>query len=123
MATSRNKIITIAVLILVLVINGIGAILKILKFPAVVDDFSKLGVGQYTQILGIVELILLSLFLYRKTMRIGFMLLCGYFGGAMATHHSHNQMFLQPAVPLLLICLSVFLRDRTIFYPTANHTA
>ncbi|HEX4849661.1 MAG TPA: hypothetical protein VFV08_02590, partial [Puia sp.] len=64
--------------------------------------------------------ILLALLLYRNTMKIGFILMCGYFGGAMATHLSHNDGIIQPLVPLLLICLSVFLRDKTVFYSTAG---
>jgi hypothetical protein len=79
-----------------------------------------LGVGEYTQMLGISELILLGLLLYPKTMRIGFFLLCGYFGGAMATHLSHHDMFLAPAVPLFFICLNVFLRDKYLLKPSSN---
>ncbi len=119
MSTRGKNIFAIVVSAIVTLIIAIGAVLKILKLPAIIADFSKLGVAQYTQVLGISELIFLLLFLYRKTMKVGFILLCAYFGGAMATHLSHNQMFLQPAVPFLLICFSVFLRDKTIFYPAS----
>jgi hypothetical protein len=120
MAASSKKIVSITITTIMTLIIAIGAILKILKLPAIMVDFSRLGVAQYTQFLGVIELIFLALVLYRKTMKIGFILLCGYFGGAMATHLSHNQMITQPLVPLLIICLSVLLRDKTVFYPTPN---
>jgi hypothetical protein len=99
---------------------GGGAIAKILKIEKIKDDFTRLGVGEYTQMLGVAELILLFLLLYPKTMRVGFFLICCYFGGAMATHLSHQDMFLQPAVPLFFIWLHVFLRDKYLFKPPTD---
>jgi hypothetical protein len=98
-----------------------GAMAKILRIPAIQSDFDKLGVGAYTQVLGFFELFFLALLIYPKTMKWGFFLFCSYLGGAMATHLSHGEAFLQPAAPLLLIYLNVFLRDKTIFYPSSNH--
>src|SRR5215467_1715186 len=100
MSSRSKKIFTVIITTIAALMMVIGAFLKILKQRAIVADFSRLGVGQYTQLLGVFELIFLALLLYRKTMKIGFLLLCGYFGGAMATHLSHNDMILQPVVPL-----------------------
>jgi len=97
-----------------------GAIAKILKVSYIQNDFEKLGVGAYTQLLGFCELIFLALLLYPRTMNWGFFLFCSYLGGAMATHLSHGEAFLQPMAPLVLIYLNVFLRDKTIFYPRSS---
>jgi len=120
--TTKKNWGTIVISIVVSLMIAIGGILKIIKVRKIQVDFTRLGVAQYTQILGIFELICLGLLLYRKTMKVGFLLLCGYLGGAMATHLSHNDMFLQPAFLLACICLSVFLRDKTVFLPTSNPT-
>jgi hypothetical protein len=99
---------------------GGGAIAKVLKVEKITNDFTRLGVGAYTQMLGVTELMILGLLLYPRTMRIGFFLSCGYFGGAMATHLSHQDMFLLPAVPLFFICLNVFLRDKLLFKTSSD---
>ena len=122
MATKQNWV-TVVMSIVVSLMIAIGAVLKIIKLRKILLDFSKLGVVQYTQILGIFELICLALLLYKKTMKVGFLLLCSYFGGAIATHLSHNEMFLQPAFLLACVTVSVFLRDKTVFYSPPNPTA
>ena len=118
-ARTKKIIITINTIIICLMVV-IGAGLKIFRVHAVVEDFNTLGVGRYTQFLGLLELLFLALLLIPKTMKLGFVLFCGYLGGAMATHFSHNDSFFQPAIPLFFICLNVFLRDRTVFYATSN---
>jgi len=97
---------------------GGSAIVKLIKQPQVVEDFAKLGVGQYLQMLGIAELIFLGLLLYPKTMVYGYLLLCAYFGGAIATQLSHGGNPFLPALPLLFITLSVALRHKMFFSST-----
>ena len=120
MTNKTKRIIIIINTVIISAMVGGGAVLKIIKMEKITNDFTRLGVGEYTQMLGISELILLGLLLYPKTMRIGFFLLCGYFGGAMATHLSHHDMFLEPAIPLFFICLNVFLRDKYLLKPSSN---
>jgi len=55
------------------------------------------------------------LFVFPKTMRIGFILLSCYFAGAMATELSHDGSILNPATPLILIWITAFLRDKSLF--------
>ena len=121
MSTRTKSIITTVSTVVVTVVLAGGAIAKILKVPYIQNDFDKLGVGAYTQLLGFTELIFLALLLYPRTMKWGFFLFCSYLGGAMATHLSHGEPFLQPVAPLLLIYLNVFLRDKSIFYPRFDH--
>ena len=120
MTNKTRKTITIINTSIVTLMLGGGAIAKIIKVEKVVEDFTKLGVGDYVQILGITELILLALLLNSKTMRYGYLLLCGYFGGAIATHISHGDNPLMPIVPLIFVTLSVVLRDRKFFSAKTN---
>jgi hypothetical protein len=120
MNAKTKKTITIINTIIVCLMLVIGAGLKIFRVPAIVEDFNTLGVGRYTQFLGLLELIFLGLLLIPKTMKLGFLLFCGYLGGAIATHLSHNDPFFQPVIPLFFICLNVFLRDKTAFYASSG---
>ena len=122
MLTRTKKTITIVSTVLVSVLLAGGGVAKILKVPAIQNDFKRLGVGQYTQLLGFCEIIFLVLLLYPKTMKWGFLLLCSYLGGAMATHLSHGEGFLQPVIPLLFIYVNVYLRDKTIFIQTPGES-
>lgn len=116
---TKRAIIIINSVIVGLMIGG-GAIAKIVKAEKITDDFAKLGVSAYTQVFGVLEIIFLILLFYPKTMRIGFILLCSYFGGAIATQLSHNGMFLLPVIPLFFIWLNVFLRDKYFFKSASN---
>lgn len=115
MTNKARKIFIIINTWIVCLMVGAGAVAKLLKLPRIVEDFSKLGVGNYLQILGIAELLFLGLLLYPKTIRFGYLLFCGYFGGAIATQLSHNGNPYLPAIPLLFITLSVILRDKLFF--------
>ena len=65
--------------------------------------------------LGLMEIAFAILFIFPKTMRIGFILLCCYFAGAMATELSHDGSMLNPGIPLTLIWITAFLRDKSLF--------
>ena len=108
---------TVVVAITAVMIIG-GAIAKLAGLATLA--LTKVGVGDYVKILGGAEIIFVLLFLYRKTFKPGFILLCCYFGGAIATQFSHHNDILPPAVPLLLVWLAAFLRDRSVFLPGSD---
>jgi len=91
------------------------ACLKLVAFGPLVAIYSKIGLQAYIQILGVSLLLFLSLFLWKPTMKIGLLLLTGYFGGAMAVELSNGTPFIAPATILTLIWVSAFLRDASIF--------
>ena len=122
MSTRTKKVITIISTVLVSALLAGGGVAKVLRVPAIQNDFERLGVGPYTQLLGFCEIMFLVLLLYSKTMKWGFLLLCSYLGGAMATHLSHGEGFLQPGIPLLFIYVNVYLRDKTIFIKTQRES-
>jgi hypothetical protein len=84
----------------------------------VVSMLGKLDMGPYIRLLGITEIGLLILFLVPKTHRIGYLLLCCYFGGAIATVVSHGGSLINPAlVPLLIVSINSLARDKQFFLP------
>src|SRR6187431_2403979 len=79
MKSKANKIIKWAPSILITLIIGAGSIMKLTAQPQLVEVFSKTGLLPYMKLLGVVELVFVSLFLWPCTLRVGFFLLTGYF--------------------------------------------
>ena len=100
---------------LVTLIIVLSATSKLASVPQLVDIFSKIGLLSYIKILGTAELLFLSIFLWRKTRKLGLLLLTGYFGGAMAVEMSHGTFFIAPATILTLIWITAYLFDEKMF--------
>jgi hypothetical protein len=82
---------------------------------------TTVGVGPYVPFLGVAEIIFAALFVIQKTRRLGFTLLCCYFGGAIATVVSHQGDFFSSALPpLILIWINMLLRDPALFFIAKN---
>jgi DoxX-like family len=98
---------------------SVSAILKFTGFPFLVQSFSEIGLAEYLKVFGCAELLLASLFLYPRTMRIGFLLLTAYLGGAIAVEISHGT-FIVPFLILTLIWIAAYLRNPAIFREKQN---
>jgi hypothetical protein len=92
----------------------ISATLKLSSFPFLVQAFAEMGLGAYLKIFGATEILLAVLFLYPRTMKIGFLLLTAYFGGAIAVEVAHGS-FIAPVVILSVIWIAAYLRRPEIF--------
>lgn len=114
-----KKIITIVVTAIASLMVVFSGVLKFSHSPQVVETLTKVGVIDYINLLGSMEIVFTALFVYPKTMKIGFILLSCYFAGAIATELSHNGPLLNPIMPLALVWIAAFLRDRSIFLPEA----
>lgn len=81
--------------------------------------FESGGLVGWQTIIGLGELVSLILFILPKTMRLGALLLCGYFGGAIMFHMSNpvleNQAFLGPAVFFVGVIAILTVRDKAFF--------
>ena len=99
-------------IIFIIVMSAAG---KLAFVPQLVNIFSKIGLLSYIKILGITELLFLSTFLWKKTRKLGLLLLTGYFGGAMAVEMSHGTFFIAPATILTLIWITAYLLDERMF--------
>jgi|GEM_PF-3735543 len=83
---------------------------------------SKLGVGRYLRLLGVMEIAFAALFVVPATMKLGFILASCYVGGAIATELSHGTLKVNPFTPIALLWIGAFIRDRSIGpwrYPAA----
>ena len=115
-----KKIITIVITVIASFMVILSGVLKLSYNEQIVDTMSKVGVREYIILLGIMEIAFTTLFLFPKTMKIGFILLTCYFAGAIATELSHDGPLLNPAMPLALVWIAAFLRDQSIFLPAAS---
>jgi hypothetical protein len=111
---NAKKIITIAVTVIAALMAIFSGIMKLSKNEEVVTTLAKVGVEKYLTYLGLMEIGFAALFLYPKTMKLGFILLSCYFSGALATELSHGTP-LNALVPIMLVWVAAFLRDRSIF--------
>jgi len=114
MKSKTNKIIKWAPSILVALVIGAGSVMKLTAQPQLVEVFTKAGLLLYMKVLGVAELIFVSLFLWPPTLRIGFVLLTAYFGGAMAVELSQHIFFIMPAMILAFVWLAAWLRDNSV---------
>ncbi len=94
-----------------------SATAKLTGAQEVRDGLTADGVVQYITLLAITELLIVALYLYPKTLNLGFFLACSYFGGAMAVHISHGQPFTAPIVILTLYWIATFFRKPMLFLP------
>ena len=111
----KKVLIIITAVMSAVIITGSG-IAKLISLKGPVQMLMNLGIGPYIRLLGITEIILTALIIIPKTRRVGFILLCCYFGGAIATVISHQGSFLNPAlIPLVLIWVNMALTDPALF--------
>jgi hypothetical protein len=111
---TKNNLSRIPSILLSLVITA-GAIMKLANAPQLVEIYSRIGLLPYLEILGITELVFLGLFLVPRTMKIGLLLLTGYYGGAMAAEMSHGTVFFMPAIILTIVWIAAYLKDASMF--------
>ncbi|MCE3228953.1 MAG: hypothetical protein K0S32_3504 [Bacteroidetes bacterium] len=114
MSEKTKRIISNVLMVLPSIMILMSGIMKLIGAQQVVDNMSKAGLASYISILGVVELISVALFLYPKTYKIGFLLLCCYLGGALSIELSAGQPPMA-AVLLTVLWISVYLRDRFNF--------
>lgn len=112
-----KQILTIVATALAAVLVILSGIMKFMHSAEVVETLTKVGVGAYIDGLGTMEIVFALLFLYPKTIKIGFVLLSCYFAGALATELSHGTP-LNALMPLILVWIAAFLRDKSIFLAT-----
>ncbi|RZJ91043.1 MAG: DoxX family protein [Chryseobacterium sp.] len=115
---SLKKIIIIALTSLVTLMIGVSGLMKAIHLPWSVEGLVKFNLPNSATVLGLMEMAFILLFAFPKTMRIGFILISCYLAGAMATELSHDGSILNPGVPLVLVWITAFVRDRSLFLGT-----
>ena len=95
---------------------ALSGVVKLSGNPKIVETMTTLGVGRHLRLLGIMEVAFAALFVVPATMKLGFILASCYFGGAIATELSHDALKVNPFLPIVLLWVGAFIRDRSIFF-------
>ncbi|MDP2384896.1 MAG: DoxX family protein [Bacteroidota bacterium] len=114
MTTKTTRIISIVLMAIPSLMIAMSGAMKLVGAEQVVTGLTKAGLSSYITLFGIIELISLTLFIYPKTYKIGFLLLTAYLGGALSIELAGGQPPMA-AILLTLIWVSVYLRDHNLF--------
>lgn len=122
MSTKTTRIISIILMVLPSLMLIMSAVMKLTGAEQVVTGLTKIGLGSYITLFGIIELIAVGLFLYPKTYKIGFLLICCYLGGALSIELATAQPP-SAAIFLSIVWIAVFLKDKLMFLsPSAKES-
>jgi hypothetical protein len=95
---------------------GLSGVMKLTGNSKVVEAMTALGVRRYVTWLGVMELAFAALFVIPATFKLGFVLASCYFAGAIATELSHDALKVNPFIPIVLLWIGAFIRDRSILF-------
>ena len=113
----KKKIINTIAAVIPATLVILSGVMKLMGAKAIVDKLSSVGVAPYIPFFGVLEITFAVLFIIPKTMRLGFVLLSCYFAGAMATDLSHGASIGNALLPLALVWIGMFVRDKSAFVP------
>ena len=99
----------------------LSGIFKLSGSKQMVDKLQSVGVGPYIPALVLMEISFAILFIFPRTMRIGFVLLSCYFAGAIATDLSHGLSIANAMLPMSLVWIGAFIRDKELFFSSKNN--
>jgi hypothetical protein len=115
MKSKTNKTLKWIPSILVALMISLSACMKLASNHQLVEIYTRIGLLSGMMTFGVAELLFTGLFLFNRTMKIGLLLLTGYYGGAMAVELSHGGFFIVPAVILTIVWIGAFLRNPSLF--------
>ncbi len=95
---------------------ALSGVLKLTGSAQILETMQTLGVRRYVRWLGVMEVAFATLLVIPATFKLGFLLASCYFGGAIATELSHSALKVNPFVPIVLLWIGAFIRDRSIFF-------
>ena len=95
---------------------ALSGLIKLTGSARILEPMTALGVKRYVPLLGVMELVFAALFVFPPTFKLGFLLASCYFGGAIATELSHDALKVNPFIPIVVLWIGAFVRDRSIFF-------
>ncbi|RYF67494.1 MAG: DoxX family protein [Cytophagaceae bacterium] len=114
MSPKVYRIVTIIFTVLAAGMAIMSGVFKFTQSPEIMETLAKVGVEKQVLFLGAMEVGFALLFIYPKTMKLGFILLSCYFAGAIATEMSHGMPY-NAIMPIVLVWIATYLRDKTAF--------
>jgi len=92
-----------------------SAYFKIAQPKGFLEEWSKTYPANSAVPIGVIELVIVLLYLIPKTRYIGGLLMLAYLGGAVATHvHANDGKFFVPVIVGVIAWLGLYLRDRKL---------
>lgn len=114
MSAKTTRIISIVLMVIPSLMLIMSGVMKLIGAEQVVTGLTKVGLGSYITLFGVIELIAVALFLFPKTYKIGFLLICCYLGGALSIELATAQPP-SAAIFLSIVWIAVFLKDKLLF--------
>ena len=93
-----------------------SVVTKLFCIPYINHKFGILGIAEFCELFGFIELIAICFFFYDKTLGLGLVLLCSYFGGAIAMDLHSPEYLYQPMVVITFVIVTSFIRNPAIFH-------
>jgi len=103
----------------IMLLGSAGA--KFAQVPKVVEQLNSSGFEGKIMLIAAGEALSALLFLVPSTRSLGLLLVSGLMGGAIATHMQHGMPYLQPAIVLLFLWTSAWLRHPEILWSFPTH--
>ena len=117
MSAKTTRIISIVLMVIPSLMLIMSGVMKLIGAEQVVTGLTKVGLGSYITLFGVIELIAVALFLYPKTYKVGFLLISCYLGGALSIELSTAQPP-SAAIILSIVWIAVFLKNKLMFLNT-----
>jgi hypothetical protein len=95
---------------------ALSGVMKLTGNRQILEGLGKMGVRPYVPLLGVMEMTFAALFVIPATHKLGFVLASCYFAGAIATELSHDALTVNPFIPIVVLWIGAFFRDRSIFF-------
>ena len=109
-----KKIITVVFIVLAVGMSLLSGVLKLTGAKEVLTTLTLVKMEKYTVMFGLMLITFALLFLFRPTMKIGFILLSCYYAGAISAELANGLPF-SALIPIVLVWVAAFLRDKGIF--------
>jgi len=93
-----------------------SVVTKLFCIPYISHKFHLLGISDYCHLFALIEFVGIAFFSYKSTLGLGLILLCSYFGGAIATDIHAPEYIYQPVIVVFFILLTSFVRKPSIFH-------
>lgn len=87
------------------IFSGVMEFVMPMNDPEVAAYVARLGVGGMEYYLGAAKLVIAALYLWPRTSTVGFVLMVGYYGGALATNITHGFAFAEYAMLLVVFAV------------------
>ena len=114
MTNKTTRIISLVLMILISLSLVMSGVMKLMGGKQVVEGLTKIGLGNYITLLGIIELVSVALLFIPKTYNLGFLLITAYLGGAISIELASGQVP-SASIFMAILWVAMFLKNKAMF--------